>query len=53
MVAVIEDYREELVPLIVPLTLVRHHVRRLGIAYLQQQVYLRPHPKELLLLNHV
>jgi uncharacterized protein YbgA (DUF1722 family)/uncharacterized protein YbbK (DUF523 family) len=51
--SLIEDYRRGLVPLIVPLTLVRHHVRRLDVAYLQQQVYLRPHPKELLLLNHV
>ena len=53
MVSLVADYRAGLVPLIVPLTLVRHHVRRLGISYLQQQVYLRPHPKELLLLNHV
>ena len=49
----IEDYRKGLVPLVVPLTLIRHHVRRLGVAYLQSQVYLEPHPKELMLLNHV
>jgi len=53
MAGVIEDYRKGLVPLVVPLTLVRHHVRRLGVAYLQGQVYLEPHPKELMLLNHV
>ncbi|HET8647013.1 MAG TPA: DUF523 and DUF1722 domain-containing protein [Vicinamibacteria bacterium] len=53
MVTLIEDYRQGLVPLIVPLTLVKHHVRRLGVSYLLQQVYLEPHPKELLLLNHV
>jgi len=50
---VIEDYRRGLVPLVVPLTLVRHHVRRLGVSYLRDQVYLTPHPKELLLRNHV
>jgi len=50
---VIGDYRRGLVPLVVPLTLVRHHVRRLGITYLADQVYLTPHPKELLLRNHV
>jgi len=50
---VIEDYRRSLVPLVVPLTLVRHHVRRLGVGYLRDQVYLTPHPKELLLRNHV
>lgn len=49
----IADYRQGLVPLVVPLTLLRHHVRRLGLAYLQDQVYLDPHPKELMLLNHV
>jgi len=49
----IADHRRGLVPLVVPLTLVKHHVRRLGIAYLQGQVYLDPHPKELMLRNHV
>jgi uncharacterized protein YbgA (DUF1722 family) len=49
----IEDYRKGLVPLIVPITLVRHHVRRLKIEYLDGQVYLQPHPKELMLRNHV
>jgi uncharacterized protein YbgA (DUF1722 family)/uncharacterized protein YbbK (DUF523 family) len=53
MVDVIADHRHELVPLIVPLTLVKHHVRRLGIAYLEGQTYLDPHPKELMLRNHV
>jgi uncharacterized protein YbgA (DUF1722 family)/uncharacterized protein YbbK (DUF523 family) len=49
----IDDYRRRLVPLIVPITLLRHHVRRHGIAYLAGQVYLDPHPKELMLRNHV
>ncbi|HEY2291670.1 MAG TPA: DUF523 and DUF1722 domain-containing protein [Thermoanaerobaculia bacterium] len=49
----IERYRLELVPLIVPLTLIRHHVRRQGVEYLQGQAYLEPHPYELMLLNHV
>jgi uncharacterized protein YbgA (DUF1722 family)/uncharacterized protein YbbK (DUF523 family) len=49
----IEDYRLGLVPLVVPLTLIRHHVNHFGIAYLQGQVYLEPHPKELMLRNHV
>lgn len=50
---VIEDYRQGLVPLVVPLTLVKHYVVRHGIAYLRDQVYLNPHPKELKLRNHV
>jgi uncharacterized protein YbgA (DUF1722 family) len=36
----------------VPVTLLRHYVERLGIAYLAGQVYLEPHPKELMLRNH-
>jgi uncharacterized protein YbgA (DUF1722 family)/uncharacterized protein YbbK (DUF523 family) len=49
----VDDHRNGLVPLVVPITLVRHHVRRLGIEYLQSQVYLDPHPEELALRNHV
>ncbi|WP_176064521.1 YbgA family protein [Anaeromyxobacter diazotrophicus] len=48
----IADYRQGLVPLVVPVTLLRHHVRRHGIAYLAGQRYLEPHPKELMLRNH-
>ena len=49
----IDDYRLGLVPLIVPITLLRHHVRQLGVQYLADQIYLAPHPKELMLRNHV
>jgi uncharacterized protein YbgA (DUF1722 family) len=51
--SLLEDYRHGLVPLIVPLTLIRHYVRRFEIPYLCGQVYLEPHPKELMLRNHV
>ena len=53
LLAVLEDYRRGLVPRIVPLTLVRHHARRLEVDYLRGQNYLNPHPKELAFLNHV
>lgn len=49
----IEEYRRGLVPLVVPITLIRHHVRREGVPYLAGQVYLEPHPRELMLRNHV
>lgn len=49
----IEDFRNGLVPLIAPITLLRHYVRRFQIAYLERQYYLDPHPKELMLRNHV
>ena len=48
----IEDYHRELVPLIVPVTMLRHYVVKHGIAYLQDQYYLDPHPLELKLRNH-
>ena len=53
LLSLIDDYRAGLVPLVVPLTLIRHYVRRLDIPYLKGQVYLEPHPKELMLRNHV
>lgn len=49
----IADYHHGLVPLIVPITLIRHYVKKHRIAYIQDQVYLQPHPKELMLRNHV
>ncbi len=49
----IHEYRIGRVPLIVPITLLAHHVRRCEVDYLQGQVYLSPHPKELMLRNHV
>ena len=53
LLASIEDYRRALVPLIVPITLLRHHVRVHDVSYLAGQLYLEPHPKELMLRNHV
>ncbi len=53
LLALIEDYRCGIVPLIVPITLIRHYVRRFEVAYLSGQIYLDPHPKELMLRNHV
>ncbi len=49
---IIDQYRREVVPLIVPITLINHYVRKYRQPYLQQQVYLNPHPIELKLRNH-
>lgn len=46
------EYREGRVPLVVPLTLINQLVRRHDLPFLGQQVYLRPHPGELMLRNH-
>jgi uncharacterized protein YbgA (DUF1722 family)/uncharacterized protein YbbK (DUF523 family) len=48
---VLDDYHRGLVPIIVPLTLIKHYVTMYDIDYIQQQVYLHPHPKELMLRN--
>jgi uncharacterized protein YbgA (DUF1722 family)/uncharacterized protein YbbK (DUF523 family) len=54
LLGLIEDYRMGLVPLIVPLTLLKHHLSRHPIPdWVHQQVYLNPYPKELMLRNHV
>jgi len=49
----IELYRKERVPLIVPITLINHYVRKYNQPYLKEQYYLNPHPIELQLRNHV
>ena len=45
LIETIEDYRNELTPLIVPVTLIKRHIRKHKIDYLSDQVYLNPHPK--------
>lgn len=52
LLAVIERYHDRLVPLVVPVTLLRHYVRVHGEPYLSGQLYLDPHPAELMLRNH-
>ena len=49
----IQDYHNHFTPLAVPLTLIKHYVRILAVPYLLEQVYLNPHPKELVLRHHV
>ena len=53
MIQVIDDHRLGLTPLIVPITLLNHYVRKYDQQYLSEQVYLHPHPMELQLRNHV
>ena len=51
--ATIEDYQKFLLPLIVPITLMRHHFRRHPKGYIENSYYLKPHPGEMMLLNHI
>ena len=52
LLEVIERFRHLYVPLIVPITLMNHYVRKYNEQYLQKQYYLNPHPTELKLRNH-
>ena len=52
LLAVIENYRKNLIPLIVPLTLLKHYIDKFAQPYLSDQYYLDPHPLELKLRNH-
>ena len=53
LLEVIEQYRLSMIPLLVPLTLLKHYVRKYDQPYLKEQTYLDPHPLELQLRNHV
>jgi uncharacterized protein YbgA (DUF1722 family)/uncharacterized protein YbbK (DUF523 family) len=53
LVELIRDFRHQLVPLVVPVTLIRHYATKYTVSYLLDQVYLDPSPKELMLRNHV
>ncbi len=53
LLEIIDNYHKGLVPLIVPVTLIQHYVRKYEEPYLKRQYYLHPHPMELMLRNHV
>jgi uncharacterized protein YbgA (DUF1722 family)/uncharacterized protein YbbK (DUF523 family) len=53
LLEVFDQYRNWLVPLIVPITLINHYVRKYDQPYLKMQTYLNPHPVELKLRTHV
>lgn len=47
------QYQQGYVPLIVPITLLKHHFRRHPQPYIERQYYLTPHPGELMLRNQL
>ncbi|MBW2433750.1 MAG: DUF523 and DUF1722 domain-containing protein [Deltaproteobacteria bacterium] len=53
LMEVFQQYRQEFVPLVVPITLINHFVRKYDQQYLKMQTYLNPHPVELKLRTHV
>jgi len=53
LLEIISQYHDGLIPLVVPITLLRHYVNKYDRQYLEKQYYLNPHPLELMLRNHV
>ncbi len=53
LLGLIEEYHKGLIPLVVPITMINHYVRKYGKEYLASQYYLKPYPAELMLRNHV
>ncbi len=53
LLSIIDEYRRGLVPVAVPLVLLRHYVRKYDEPYLKRQVFLAPYPGELMLRNFV
>jgi len=53
LLELIDHYQKGFLPLIVPLPLIGHYVRKYDQPYLRDQIYLNPHPLELQLRNHV
>jgi uncharacterized protein YbgA (DUF1722 family) len=49
----IDQYRRVMLPLIVPVTSIRHYVCQFQVPYPLDQVHLPPHPHELMLLNQL
>ncbi len=47
MLELFNQYRQRVVPLVVPIALLNHFVRKYRPPYLAEQVYLHPHPIEL------
>jgi uncharacterized protein YbgA (DUF1722 family)/uncharacterized protein YbbK (DUF523 family) len=50
---IITDYSAGLLPLVVPITLLRHHFRKHPNDYITQSYYMSPYPGELMLLNNI
>jgi len=53
LLEVFGQYRDGYVPLLVPITLINHYIRKYDQPYLKQQTYLHPHPLELKLRTYV
>ena len=50
---IIERYRQGEIPLIVPITLLKHHFRKSPDVYIEESYYMSPYPQELQLINQL
>lgn len=53
LLEIIEEYRQQRVPLVVPITMLKHYLRLFPSEYIAEQYYMNPHPSELMLRNHI
>lgn len=53
LLTLIEEYRQEMIPLIVPMAMLRQFIENHGNEYIQRQTYLTPHPDQLGLRNRI
>lgn len=53
LIEIMDNYRHGKVPLIVPITLMKHHLRRYPDEYISRQYYMTPYPEELMLRNMI
>ena len=53
LAATIADYQSGFIPLVVPIRVIAHYAHLHQVRYLRDQVYLDPHPKELMLRNAI
>lgn len=53
LIEVMDNYRHGKVPLVVPITLMKHHLRRFPDEYIDSQYYMAPYPEELMLRNSI
>lgn len=53
MIEVLDKYRLGELPLIVPITLMKHHLRKYPDEYISKQYYMSPYPEELMLRNMI
>ena len=49
----VEEYRQGIVPLVAPITMLRHFIENHGSDYIKQQTYLEPHPSQMGLRNQL